>query len=195
MDMFVAVSLDTQELIVKQVRRTSSKFPPLNHLRLVGCAELLITNSFLLFSFTCLTNCLSSLPFSDFYWGREMYKQLGCSVRNISDHVDRNNRIAIRLAWEKSSYLTTPSLVSPGNDVWERGAKIPYWWLVTTPIWVVLLIGWSKLFFNQSMQKHYSDLDSDTTSVWNFCARSSDVISRGNQWWRRVSCFLRHQLL
>ena len=53
--MFVAVSLDTQELIVKQVRRTSSKFPPLNHLRLVGCAELLITNSFLLFSFTCLT--------------------------------------------------------------------------------------------------------------------------------------------
>ena len=34
-------------------------------------------------------------------------------------------------------------------------------------------------------QGHYSDLVSDTSSVWNFFARSSsDVISRGNQWWR-----------
>ena len=67
--MFVAVSLDTLELIVKQVRRTSSKISSLNHsnLRPVGCAELLKFNSFMLFSFTCLTNCLSSLPFSDFY--------------------------------------------------------------------------------------------------------------------------------
>ena len=55
--MFVAVSLDTQELIVKQVRKTSSKFSSLNHsnLRPVGCAELLKFNSFMLFSFTCLT--------------------------------------------------------------------------------------------------------------------------------------------
>ena len=27
-----------------------------------------------------------------------------------------------------------------------------------------------------------SDLGSDTLSVWNFCARFVDVISRGNQW-------------
>ena len=43
-------------------------------------------------------------------------------------------------------------------------------------------------------QKHYPDLDSDTSSAWNFCGRSSDVISRGNQVWRReisVGCFLR----
>ena len=34
--------------------------------------------------------------------------------------------------------------------------------------------------------KHYPDRGSDTSLVWNFCARSSDVISaRGNQWWRR----------
>ena len=33
------------------------------------------------------------------------------------------------------------------------------------------------------------DLGSDTSSVWNFCARFSDVISWGNQWWRRgLSC-------
>ena len=34
-------------------------------------------------------------------------------------------------------------------------------------------------------QKHYPELDSDASSVWNFCARFSDVIWRGNQWWRR----------
>ena len=31
---------------------------------------------------------------------------------------------------------------------------------------------------------HYPDLDSDTSSVWNFCARFSDDISRENQLWR-----------
>ena len=41
----------------------------------------------------------------------------------------------------------------------------------------MLLIGWSKLITNQ---KHYQDLSSDASSVWNFCARFSDVISRGN---------------
>ena len=34
-------------------------------------------------------------------------------------------------------------------------------------------------------QKRYSDLRGDTSSVWNFCARFSDVIWRGNQWWGR----------
>ena len=28
-------------------------------------------------------------------------------------------------------------------------------------------------------------LGGDATSVWNFCLRFSDVISRGNQLWRR----------
>ena len=32
----------------------------------------------------------------------------------------------------------------PLNDVWETSAEIPYWWRVTTQIWVVLLIGWIK---------------------------------------------------
>ena len=34
-------------------------------------------------------------------------------------------------------------LVSPQNDDWERSAEIPYWWCVTTQIWVVGLISWS----------------------------------------------------
>ena len=32
-------------------------------------------------------------------------------------------------------------------------------------------------------QKHYSDLGSDTSSVWNFCGQFLDVILWGNQWW------------
>ena len=34
-------------------------------------------------------------------------------------------------------------------------------------------------------QKHYTDLGSDPSSVWNFWNRFSDVVSRGNQWWCR----------
>ena len=34
-------------------------------------------------------------------------------------------------------------------------------------------------------QKVYSDLRRDVSSLWNFCISSSDVIPRGNQWWRR----------
>ena len=34
-----------------------------------------------------------------------------------------------------------------------------------------------------SHQRHYPDLSSDASSVWNFCASFTDVISRGSQWW------------
>ena len=60
---------------------------------------------------------------------------------------------------------------------------------VTIQILEVLLIGESKFLTNQ---KCYPDLGSDASSLWNFCARFSDVTSRGKQWWRRkmwVVCF------
>ena len=53
---------------------------------------------------------------------------------------------------------------------------------VAIQIRAVLLIGWSK-FSNR--QKYYPDLRSDVSSIWSFCARFSDVISRGNRCWRR----------
>ena len=40
-------------------------------------------------------------------------------------------------------------------------------------------------------QKHCPDLSSDASSVWNFCAPFSDVISRENQWWRHEMFSLR----
>ena len=39
--------------------------------------------------------------------------------------------------------------------------------------------------FTSANQKHYPDMGSNTSSVWNFCALFSDVISRGKEWWHR----------
>ena len=40
-------------------------------------------------------------------------------------------------------------MVFSRNDVWGTNAKIPYWWRLTTQIWVVLLIEWSRFPTNQ----------------------------------------------
>ena len=45
-------------------------------------------------------------------------------------------------AWENKPTITNPQLVSPQNKVWRP--EIPYWWRVTTQIWVRLLICWGK---------------------------------------------------
>ena len=55
------------------------------------------------------------------------------------------------LAWANCRHLATLPLVSPLIDVWETSAEIPYWWRVTTLIWVLPLIGraaW-EIWFNQ----------------------------------------------
>ena len=85
----------------------------------------------------------------------------------------RNNREVENVACANSRHFAMPSVVSPRNEVWETTAEIPYLWRVTSHIWVVLLIGWKSASSNQ---KHYPDLGSETSSVWNFCVRSSDVI-------------------
>ena len=50
--------------------------------------------------------------------------------------------------------------------------------MTPTQIWVVLLTGWSKFPSRKTNQEHNQDLGSDASSVWNFSARFSDVISR-----------------
>ena len=45
-------------------------------------------------------------------------------------------------------------------------------------LWLVMPHGQ----FASTNQKHHSDLGSHASSVWNFCARFTDVISRGKQW-------------
>ena len=91
-----------------------------------------------------------------------------------------------RIAWQNSRHFARPPVVSTRNDVWETSAEIPYWWPVTTQIWVVKpLIESTTRQICLTNQTHDPDPGSDTSSVWNFCARLSDVIFRGNQWWRR----------
>ena len=89
------------------------------------------------------------------------------------------------LAWGNCRHFATSPLFSPWNDVCETSAKIPYWWRFTTEIWVVLLIGCSKFPTRHDQSGALPRSGYWTSSVWNVCAPSSDVISRGNQWWRQ----------
>ena len=55
--------------------------------------------------------------------------------------------------------------------------------------WKWVLLGGTTLLGDAvrgtTNQKHYPDLGRAVSSVWNFCAHFSDVIWRGNQWWRQ----------
>ena len=97
-----------------------------------------------------------------------------------------------RIAWQNSRHLATPALVSTRNDVWGTSAEIPQWWRVTTQIWVVKPLIAPRApratrQICQTNQTYDSDPGGDTSSVWNFCARLSDVIIGV----ANVGCFLR----
>ena len=48
------------------------------------------------------------------------------------------------------------------------------------------LMTWLKpISYAAITNQKQADLGSDASSVWNFCTRSSDVVSQGNQWWDR----------
>ena len=74
--------------------------------------------------------------------------------------------------------MATLPLVSPPNNVWETSAEVPYWWrdLGSASDWPCH----GKV--DSTNQKHYPDLGSDASSVWDLCRRFSDTIWRGNQW-------------
>ena len=80
------------------------------------------------------------------------------------------------VTWGNSRHSTTPLLVSPRIDGWETSADdhAPLSRSVEPRLKLAL-----------ANQKHYPDLGSDASWVWNFCVRFSDVISSGNPWWRR----------
>ena len=86
-------------------------------------------------------------------------------------------------AWENSRYFATPPLVSPRMTS-ARGttAEIPYWFHndVTTLIWVVPLVGWNNISRGKGQSERYPDLDSDASSVWNFCASSLGPVQTSN---------------
>ena len=87
------------------------------------------------------------------------------------------------LAWENNPHFATPPLVSPPNDVWENSMQMTR--QQPDPI------GCSKFPTRQQQSEALPRSRYWHSSVWNFCARFSDVISRGNQRSRNVGCFLR----
>ena len=103
-----------------------------------------------------------------------------CRVKSLTQvlgHLQRTDTVKTRvegpiIAWENSRHLATLPLVSPPNDVWETSAEIPYWWRVTTRIWVVLLIGGAawKIWFNQRI--------SALVSQSSFCRETSGSVAK-----------------
>ena len=85
-------------------------------------------------------------------------------------------------AWENSRYFMTPPLVSPREITSEKRLQKCF----TTQIWVVILIGRTatEICFSQS------EALPDLSSVWDYCNRFSDGISRGNQSGGIPTCLL-----
>ena len=81
--------------------------------------------------------------------------------------------------WENSPHIAAPPQVFPWNDIWGTSTEIPCWWRVSSRsgecFWRV------EVSFPRSTtsQKYYQNLESDRSSLWNFYARSSDVICIG----------------
>ena len=126
-------------------------------------------------------NFLIQFPQLFFLFKRPYCCTFACiSARN---HILMPNSIV----WETSRHYAVP----PPRflEKWRLRNKrrlFPYWWSITSLIWQVLLIGratW-EICFNQSETLPRSCLLSDTSWVWNFYTRFSDVISRRNQCWR-----------
>ena len=73
---------------------------------------------------------------SKFYWPRLAFSTWipGSTVWN-----PESKTVLGSLTWSNKKTTSTfmmPPLVSPWNDIWGTSAEIPYWWHVTTQIWV-----------------------------------------------------------
>ena len=76
-------------------------------------------------------------------------------LKNEAPKISQNS--SLRNSW----HIATP-------PDWFSHPQIPYWWRITTPIWVAS--DWSCRLGNlfQPIKKHYPDLASDTSSVQDF---------------------------
>ena len=77
----------------------------------------------------------------------------------------------------------TLAVVSAQINFWVMGAEISYWWRITTQIWVVFLIGWSKY----TLRHDQSEALPISEKWYVISMESSDVILRWNQWWCRLT--------
>ena len=89
---------------------------------------------------------------------------------NTIDSVSPKNTGLFVSRPEKTADISTHDMVFPRNDVWQMSAEIPYWWHVTTQIWVVLPLVVPRGRFDSTNQEHYPGLGNNTSSVLNFGA-------------------------
>ena len=89
-------------------------------------------------------------------------------VRNYYEHPAswQSQQLEKFSAWENGRHFSSPPLDSARDDVWE--SQDP--WRIIAQIWLVLLIGWIKIF-----PRH----DQSEALTWNFCAWNSSDTSRG----------------
>ena len=64
------------------------------------------------------------------------------------------------IARKNSWHLATLLLAYPANLSEKQAVEIPYWWRITTQIWVVLLIGWIKFL------TWHDQFIRSTTQIW-----------------------------
>ena len=100
-------------------------------------------------------------------------KRRNCKISRINLHFLKFVFKYYRLPTQQ--YFFTLLKVFPRNDVRRTSTEIwPYWWCVTTQLWVVLLI--VKANFQPCSHNHCPGQGGDTSSVWpNFCACYSDI--------------------
>ena len=77
--------------------------------------------------------------------------------------------------------FSLPFYLCPTHKCFPRDKQGVAFWLVVLLAYVANGIG-NPSALASTNQKPKPDLGSDTSSVWNFCSRFSDVIPRGNQW-------------
>ena len=121
-------------------------------------------------------------------------KEAKVTFANNVRRISWNEKIIYRinwLAWDHWKQLKFCDVTGGFLAKWRR-AEIPFWWRVTTLTrsgWCLWLVE-ANFSPDTTNQKCYPDPGFETSSVWNFCARFSDVISREIKWWRgEISAF------
>ena len=92
-------------------------------------------------------------------------------------HKSKTNLLP-HVVWENDRHFETSPLVLAEMTSEERAQKFHTDAMRDS----LVMLSWN---FTSPNQKHNPNLDSDTSSVQNFCCRSSDVISGGKKWWHR----------
>ena len=112
------------------------------------------------------------------YLSSTMTRERFSNLAVLNSHKKKRDKF---VAWENSRGATTcfPAKLRLRN---ERRNFLLTSDDASLSSWVVLLIGWIKFPMHAARPVRSATQIWHVISMWNFCARFSDVIWRGNQW-------------